>query len=311
MIKEKVIAALSEPSKANTLEEKELAEIIAHAPYFAPALLWICQSKHKTGSLDYESFLTKAAAVTLDREHLYNLIYKQPLRNKIEAVQELANEEAIIPTPDQEVVSPVESTKVIEEEPTEANVTEGIPLTRVGDKTRRPEELDELELEILRQAAIAAPVLDDSSIEPTPLSAKPSETETASEHDSAAKIHPNKRLFTEWLKVIDGEPLNKKVKTAQPKKTNTDDLINRFIAQEPQISKSSKSEFFKPSKMAKLSLVENDDFVTETLANIYEQQGNKQKAITIYKKLMLTYPEKKNYFAARILALTGNKKDKE
>ena len=49
--------------------------------------------------------------------------------------------------------------------------------------------------------------------------------------------------------------------------------------------------------MARLSVKENDDLVTETLANIYAQQGNTDKAISAYEKLALKYPEKRIYFA--------------
>lgn len=298
---------MNDPSKAEALDEQELTEIIAHAPYFTPALLWLTQLKHQKGRLDYETSLAKAAAVALDREHLYNLIYKQPLREKIEAVQQLANEEATIGEPE---IKPTEE-RVIEEPdeaPVEAKFETEIPLTKVGDKTRKPEELDELELEILKHAAASAPILTDSATK-VPQHEEPKKPDAPKESEGTAEITVVKRQFSEWLKVIDGKPSEKKEKPASQPKVSKEDLINRFIAQEPQISKSSKSEFFKPSKMAKLSLVENNDFVTETLAKIYEQQGNKQKAITIYKKLMLTYPEKKNYFAARISALEGAKKD--
>jgi cytochrome c-type biogenesis protein CcmH/NrfG len=38
--------------------------------------------------------------------------------------------------------------------------------------------------------------------------------------------------------------------------------------------------------------------VTETLARIYEKQGNLPKAIDAYYRLALKYPEKGAYFAA-------------
>jgi tetratricopeptide (TPR) repeat protein len=65
-------------------------------------------------------------------------------------------------------------------------------------------------------------------------------------------------------------------------------------------NQSSKTSFFSASDAAKKSLELNNDFVTETLAEIHVQQGNYPKAIEIYQKLMLLNPEKKLFFASRI-----------
>ena len=48
------------------------------------------------------------------------------------------------------------------------------------------------------------------------------------------------------------------------------------------------------------STAENDDIITETLAAIYLQQKNYEKALDAYKKLSLKYPEKSIYFATQI-----------
>lgn len=42
------------------------------------------------------------------------------------------------------------------------------------------------------------------------------------------------------------------------------------------------------------------DFVTETLASIYADQGYYDKAIEVYAKLILLYPEKSTYFASLV-----------
>lgn len=43
-----------------------------------------------------------------------------------------------------------------------------------------------------------------------------------------------------------------------------------------------------------------DDFCTETLARIYEEQGYYEQAKSIYSKLLLNFPEKNAYFASLI-----------
>ena len=82
-------------------------------------------------------------------------------------------------------------------------------------------------------------------------------------------------------------------------------LIDKFISAQPSISRPDKNEFFNPQKGAVDSATYEDDFfVTETLASIHADQGNLQKALEIYRKLSLKFPEKSSYFAARIQDLS-------
>lgn len=87
--------------------------------------------------------------------------------------------------------------------------------------------------------------------------------------------------------------------TVQLRKSKTDALLEKFIAEEPTISRPVK-DFYNPAKTAKKSLEESDDLVSETLAKIHYMQKNYIKAITIYEKLILLYPEKKTFFANQI-----------
>jgi hypothetical protein len=85
-----------------------------------------------------------------------------------------------------------------------------------------------------------------------------------------------------------------------------DSIIDNFIQKEPQISRG-KSQEYSLENLAAESLVDNEEFVTETLAEIYADQGNNSKAKRAFQLLSLKYPEKSIYFAARIKRL-GRKK---
>ena len=107
---------------------------------------------------------------------------------------------------------------------------------------------------------------------------------------------------------IQQEVTNDVVENKEEKKQKREDLSN---VQMPLTSwlfsevsnnevETVKKPFFSPLETAKLSIVDNEEFVSETLAEIHVKQGNYPKAIKIYDKLILNYPEKKVFFASRI-----------
>lgn len=82
-------------------------------------------------------------------------------------------------------------------------------------------------------------------------------------------------------------------------KSKNNDLIDQFIKTNPRI---------KPPMIIQgdqedislSSLSEPEDLITEPLAKIYLSQGLIDKAISIYEKLSLKFPEKSSYFAGQI-----------
>lgn len=94
-------------------------------------------------------------------------------------------------------------------------------------------------------------------------------------------------------------------------KSNINDfhnILDKFIKENPSISRP-KAEFFNPINMARQSVEEDEELVTETLANLYYKQGNHKKAIRAYEKLCLLYPSKMSYFASLIQKIKTEIKD--
>lgn len=82
-------------------------------------------------------------------------------------------------------------------------------------------------------------------------------------------------------------------------KKKEDEIIERFIHEAPQIKPQAGEKLDNENK-AKRSSEDQDEIVTETLAQVYADQMLYHKAIKVYEKLMLKFPEKRRYFAGQI-----------
>ncbi|MGE5395776.1 MAG: hypothetical protein ACM3P1_13620 [Candidatus Saccharibacteria bacterium] len=103
------------------------------------------------------------------------------------------------------------------------------------------------------------------------------------------------------------EPLEKKEETLseiarsiQNKPGKKVRLIDKFLEAQPKMPPIKEEESTSPMDSKPAQEDVNEEFVTETLASIYAQQGYYKKALQIFEKLSLKYPEKSTYFAAQI-----------
>ena len=84
--------------------------------------------------------------------------------------------------------------------------------------------------------------------------------------------------------------------------TKDAEIIESFIKNDPQIMPP-KAEQIDNENKAKKSAEDQNDLVSETLANIYIEQMLYDKAIDTYEKLSLKFPEKRRYFADLIQSI--------
>ena len=80
--------------------------------------------------------------------------------------------------------------------------------------------------------------------------------------------------------------------------------LDNFIAEKPTLIRASiNSKPQTPSPVNEIDtseLFDDSSFYTETLASIYAEQGFYKRALDVYAKLILLYPEKSSYFASLV-----------
>jgi len=106
--------------------------------------------------------------------------------------------------------------------------------------------------------------------------------------------------FTGWF-----DHLPDSTKAADEQSRSESDLIESFIRTQPRIERN-KEELPEQKDISEESVQSSDQFMTETLAKIYVAQGKVAKAIYVYEKLSLKYPEKSSYFATQIRKISHN-----
>lgn len=109
--------------------------------------------------------------------------------------------------------------------------------------------------------------------------------------------------FSQWLQLTQIKPIDRSESNEKPSNRQQKNflIIDDFIKNNPKIKTNKTSDKI-------INLAENSDFdpeslMTETLARIYLEQKNYDKAIKAYKILSLNYPEKSSLFADQIKAI--------
>jgi len=242
----------------------------------------------------YESAITDAAIYSSDRKRLKEWVdYILDSINKKEENKEIQVERIEFEK------SPHELSKETEEE-----VDSDISLK---NETKAETSVEEYTEQSKEEQEIAAEQVKEEPQKDIPVQNDDSESEDLeSEKKNIRSKKELLKLVRKRLNEIEAE----KLAAGQPNKEEDEKemkakLIDRFIKQEPSISRPDKNEFYDPQSEAIESSIDEDDFfVTETLAQIHIQQGNLKKAQEIYRKLILKNPEKSSYFAAQIEKLT-------
>ena len=268
MDSKQLIGYMTRPERLKGQAVQEVEQLVADYPYFSIGQTLLTIAYQNTGDERYQSQLKRTAALVPNRDKLR--LFTLLARHRWESEPEVPS------LPDEFV--PEEEAK---------------PNDNVFSRIEPIETKEEQSSGIIREKVFIIPEIDLSG------SHEELSAEMALLEEKRKSLDELKAIIANRLKELEAEKQRKDTEQAQPKKLSRKELIDKFILENPSISRP-KAEFYNPISVAQNSIIDQENIVSETLAKIYEKQGYFEKAISIYEKLRLKYPEKSRYFAAQI-----------
>jgi len=295
MTQERFLRYLSNPDLLATISYEEMKTLALTYPY-ANNLRYLLalkagQDKHP----DFERNLATAAAYSLNRTRLFVLIAPKRLVPQVVEQEEVVLELKPIATVQRELESKQPLAR--SEENTERKAAAQIlDAPRTGNAeapypTPPP------------RAASAAPTTEPKPPPPpAPIRASEMPTEQApvleAAPDPAPSVLPS---FGAWISQFSPPALQ----APQKERTATRQAPPPEVPEEDEeIAEAAEAarpgDDITPQMLAERSVKESKTIVSETLAKLYARQGYRDKAIDMYERLCLAFPDKCAYFAAEI-----------
>ena len=272
-----LIGYMARPERLKGEAVQEMEQLVADYPYFAIGQALLTIAYQNTDDQRYDSQLRRTAALMPNRDklRLFTVIAKHRFES----------EPDIPALPDEFMPAAPEA---------------NTPTDNVFSSIESIETKEEQNSGIIREKVFIIPEIDLSG------SQEELSAEMALLEEKRKSLDELKAIIAARLKQIEEEKQKKETEQPEPKKLSRKELIDKFILENPSISRP-KAEFYNPISVAQNSIIDQENIVSETLAKIYEKQGYFEKAISIYEKLGLKYPEKSRYFAAQIERLRESK----
>jgi hypothetical protein len=325
MTKQDFIQYLLQPEKLDIHSISNLEKLVFEYPYFQIGRMLYLKNLQNENNIDYEKNVHITTAYAPNGKILYNLIkkktnFKGSLEKPIQVLEEVISQRPKIDAAVGRIANKLAaeaSREAITENGTTPKIEQVaiLPEIIIINDTKKDEfakkevkqgALDEFEVfekQMLMEAYRTSMTVDFLKEIAPPIKGKTETGKDLIKQDHFFSIDDS-YSFGDWLKVI-GEkkssfsrlPNNTSQEISAIKKTKNEILNNYILEEAAKTTTKPKAIFYSAEGMAKKSLQDDENFVSETLAKIYLKQGNLPKAKRVYEVLLVKYPEKVHIFA--------------
>jgi CRISPR/Cas system-associated endoribonuclease Cas2 len=285
-------------------EISELKNLITQYPYFSASHLLYFEYLYKSNNGQYSTFLKKIAHLIPDRKFFFQHTQKIRFQTNItnfKTDSQLNTQNDNQPNVAASLTNPIETiNKEINKTIAESIVHSEIIEIKENIKEKVQEIKSKSEAQI-----IIEPIKEENEIKVEEITSEENKDNTLPNTSFSNLLKKYSHTLQQdsdennHLKITQKANTDKKEKIKQQQ-----EIIDKIISNPPKTNKiSTTQKFFSAENKARESLLETEDLVTETLAQIYAEQGNIHKAIRAYEILSLKFPNKNTYFAAKIKEL--------
>lgn len=299
---------LQNPQNITFDQTEQLQELITKYPYVQSARALYLKGLKNKDSYKYNQELKRTAAYTADRSILFDFITSEAFnQNEISQIIKQNSENLKdIYVNEADDISVDRSVTIDDALKEHIRNTEGVLDPHLfEEKVNIDDVANFLSLQKNNPEQVIIDI-DAAQIKETPEEilqiGKPLEFDASETHS-----------FSEWLKITSFKPINRNdtnessenQKEITPQKTDSSiskkfELIDKFLESNPKIVPTKDTPKI---ELKSEDTIKHDGLMTETLARIYLEQKNYEKAIQSYKILSLKYPEKSGFFADQIKAV--------
>ena len=283
---------INNPKELNESTLSDIQELVDEYPFFQTARILLLKNLHQLDHIRFEPELKRSVLYVPDRTRLFELIHNlYPVT--VDSAPEPVVQAEETPEENREKKSSVDVTGKVESVGDYFGI-EGVSETLQGgavDFTFQPKKESEQE---------ATSIPEDQLFDYE----KSGGLEySLNVYEHSLDIEQN-RSFSDWLSVVGQNTAGNEDENKLPKagrKNKTASMIDNFLSNQQSGEKKERELGTSGTKEIKeYNTFDGDDLMTETLAGIYIKQGHYDKAINIFEKLSLKYPEKSVYFAQQI-----------